>query len=135
MTGFVLALAGLACGDGGPGAGAATAAVTEAVPVKVGARFDGFIRAPGGPLGLVHIQDGRMCITCRTTGLATISKGISLAPDGEGRFRLTYFRHVFTGTAFREGRRSVLTLDPPARPAPPPWNGLLRAMYGPPRKP
>src|SRR5437870_3219307 len=59
MTGMVLALAGLTCGDGGPGIGAATA------PVAVdpsGGEWEGERYAPFVPFQLrVRLRQGLLC--------------------------------------------------------------------------
>jgi hypothetical protein len=67
MTGIVLALAGLTCGDGGPGMGAATAAVA---PNLVGA-WKGTVRFNGSEPYPMEFVKGGMRVHCRWTTLVS----------------------------------------------------------------
>jgi hypothetical protein len=95
--------------------------VTE--PVKLGAGLRGYLRLPGGPLRRAKVVKDRLLVE-GPGGVGTFF-GAELAPDGPGRFRLTFLGDL-RGTARREGGRLVLTLDrPAARPVPPEWAALI----------
>lgn len=122
MAGIVLALAGLAAGDGGPRMGAAREPVAE--PVNLGAEFRGYMRLAGGPLRPAELAKGRLLV--KAPGGVGFFGGAKLAPDGPGRFRLTFLGDL-RGTARREGGKIVLTLDLPAATpvSPDEWAALI----------
>jgi hypothetical protein len=108
MTSIVLALAGLTCGDGGPGAGAATAPVAE--PIEFGVGFRGYRRLPDGALCVVRVYESHVYMDSAPGGVRFYGSKLTL--DGPGRFRLGV---ELRGTVRREGRKIVLTPDRPRR--------------------
>ena len=145
MAGIVLALAGLTCGDGGPGLGAAQAPV--ALPFFSGPAF------PGRWAGAWEGTDWRGAKEARTVELAggvlrTVSAGdietqshdVKVAVEGAGALRMTIWSDVYhpaiyryeggrlvicvsegrgRPVAFRAGRRTVLLTLRPAAPRKP----------------
>jgi hypothetical protein len=107
MTPLLLTLASLTPGDGGPGGGAAR----EAVAVMLGDGFKGFIQGPDGPPCPAELRDGDLKVEHEST--ATTFHRISLTPDGESHFRMTWFGNVYKGAVGRQGRHVVLTLEHP----------------------
>jgi hypothetical protein len=92
MTGFVLALAGLTCGDGGPGMGAATAPVL----VNVAAC------AWEGEMRTCPVRVSKGLLTIRHPQLGHLFLEIVFLPDGfvscneakDGRYALNHGRLV-----------------------------------------
>jgi hypothetical protein len=90
MTGIVLALAGLTCGDGGPGMGAATAAVWATPRPDVRWEFEE--RTEGGGRVRVCLEGGRLSLEWGRRGRAGPVPVVFL-PDGSFIFasrRCTY---------------------------------------------
>jgi hypothetical protein len=108
MTGTVLALAGLTCGDGGPGMGASREPVK--VAVKLGDGFSGYIRLPGGPLCKAKQHRDALCLDFPGGQVCVFN--CALAPWGEGQFRLRHRGCVYRGTVSAGSRGIILTLDP-----------------------
>jgi hypothetical protein len=108
MTGIVLTLAGLTCGDGAPGAGAAREPVK--VVVDFGKGFRGRIRLPGGRQCEIRINNsGYLAFH---SYYSVVIPGPKLSADGEGRFRVTERFAVFGGTVSLERQGIILTLNP-----------------------
>jgi hypothetical protein len=108
MTGIVLALAGLTCGDGGPGMGAAREPAKFAVDFGKG--FRGRIRLPGEHPCEVRINDsGYLAFS---SYYEVVMPGPKLSADGEGRFRITGRFATFGGTVSVDKEGVVLTLNP-----------------------
>jgi hypothetical protein len=108
MTGIVLALAGLAAGDGEPGLGAAHEPVK--IAVDFGKGFRGHIRLPGGPLCQVWV-DASGYLTFRNYSEVTVP-GLKLSPSGESGFRVTGGGDVLAGTVSIDRQGIILTLNP-----------------------
>jgi hypothetical protein len=100
MTGVVLALAGLAAGDGGPGMGAATAAIRATLQPDV--RWEGEVWMEG--MGRVHVylEGGRLSLENDKFFLRTTAP-LAFHADGTGTISA---KHRFTYSL--EGHRLVL---------------------------
>jgi hypothetical protein len=110
MAGIVLALAGLTCGDGGPGMGPAREPGTE--PVKLGEGFKGYLRLAGGPACRAELRGGTLTLT-RYDGDPAELYYCALTGDGEGRFRLRWFVTVYRGTVETGPAGAILTVRGP----------------------
>jgi hypothetical protein len=106
MTGVVLALAGLTCGDGGPGSGAAREPVTAGV--KLPREFSALMRVPGGPLLEARLVKGDLHISY-PSGSATFHRCAFTGDEARG-FRLEWGGNVYRGDASRGPQGVVLTL-------------------------
>jgi hypothetical protein len=109
MTGFVLALAGLACADGGIGTEVTHAPVTYRVTFD--GHFKGLLRSGTGPACRVELVRGQLHVW-GPRRMSSYSP-CTLTADGEGRFRLSWGRSSCRGTYRDEGGRLVLSLLPP----------------------
>ncbi len=103
MTGVVLALAGLACGDGGPGAGAAWA---PAAVNPFACELEGTWQSRYGDLGKVRLAGGVL-----ETDLygAWMKCGCVLSDEGSGRVGVRWrSADTYPGIYKREGDRLVI---------------------------
>ena len=100
MTGFVLALAGLTCGDGGPGAGAAR----EAVEVSFEGIWVGAVQVNGGnPLPAKWDNDaGAFWVGPCGGSIANFAR------SGPGAILVTSLGDAYRGTYSFAGDRLVL---------------------------
>jgi hypothetical protein len=107
MTPLVLTLAGMLPGDGGPGGGASRQPVLP--PLTVNGAFRDFLRFETAPACPVDLSGGVLRLGGGEDRLS--APGCTLAPDGEGRFLLTFLSSPCRGTYRRQGDRFMLTLD------------------------
>jgi hypothetical protein len=89
MTGIVLALAGLTCADGGPGMGAATAAVWATPRPDVRWEYEG--RMAGVGQVRVYLEGGRFSFK---TGRSRVAGPVVFLPDGA--FIYGWWRHTYS---------------------------------------
>jgi hypothetical protein len=106
MAGIVLALAGLTCGDGGPGLGAAR----EPVGVKIGDGFRGFVRfGTAGRLCPAEMHGRTLHVRWpRETRRLT---DCTFQPNGSRGFWLRWNDYVYRGTIEEKGGHLILTID------------------------
>jgi hypothetical protein len=138
MTGFVLALAGLTCGDGGPGAGAATAAVAES-PMPLDGEWEGTARLGRSELCEARYSGGKLTLRW-PKGRMGCASPFELRPAGRGRARLTLSGRPLPAILRYEGRRLLVCYGdgkhgPPRSFAPDPNTVLLTLRQAAPRKP
>jgi hypothetical protein len=107
MTPLLLTLAGMLPGDGGPAGGAARQPVLP--PLTVNGAFRGFLRYETAPACPVDLSGGVLRLGDGEDRLYV--PGCTLAPDGEGRFLLTFLSSPCRGSYRRQGDRFILTLD------------------------
>ncbi|HZY89857.1 MAG TPA: hypothetical protein VFE78_33860 [Gemmataceae bacterium] len=103
MTGIVLALAGLTCGDGGPGMVAATATVAP----NLDGPWTGTVRFNGSAPYQMEFVKGGMRVRCRW-GTALVN--YDLVSSRQGSVRLSYGSDPCLGTFRLEGGRLALSL-------------------------
>jgi hypothetical protein len=108
MTGFMLALAGLTCGDGGMGTGAASEPVT--LRANLGATFKGHMRLPDGTAFPVEMEG--TAFRAWAPGRLRVLGDCELSADGPGRFRLQWGDVRLRGAVRLERRGVTLVLDP-----------------------
>jgi hypothetical protein len=108
MTAVVLALAGLAAGDGGPGLGAARQPV--ALDVQLGDRFKGYMRLPDGTAFRVEMEGKTFRLW--PPGRHRVLGDCERSADGPGRFRLQWGDVPLGGAVRRERRGVTLILGP-----------------------
>jgi hypothetical protein len=113
MTGIVLALAGLACGDGGPGTGAATAAVWATPRPDVRWEYEGWMEGAGRVR--VCLEGGQFSFRARTSGVAG---PVVFLPDRAFMFAWRRFTYSLDGDrlTIRGLGKDPLTLRPSATP-------------------
>jgi hypothetical protein len=133
MTGIVLALAGLTCGDGGPTSGAATATVVTETAVFLRGEWEGIRSFDGNRLGRFRLRDGKV------TGP---SPYLVIRPDGPGQVRIETFpiSRTAAGIWKRDGREVIIcaAFSPAPRPrsySPGGENFLIVLRPAAPRKP
>ena len=108
MTGFVLVLAALTCGDGGQSAGAAR----SPVEMTCRARFGCYLRVPDRPLLDIELSKGDLNIRWPAGVVLTHGPAL-LTVEGGCRFRLTCAGATLKGTVSYQGNRMVLNVKPP----------------------
>jgi hypothetical protein len=105
MTGIVLALAGLTCGDGGMGA--ASEPVT--LRANLGATFKGHMRLPDGTAFPVEMEGKTFRLW--SPGRRRVLGDCELSADGPGRFRLQWGCLRLGGAVRLERQGVTLVLD------------------------
>jgi hypothetical protein len=107
MTGIVLALAGLTCGDGGMGVGATSEPVT--LSANLGDGFKGHMRLPDGTAFRVEMEGPTF--RAWPPGRRRVLGDCELRADGPGRFRLEWGDTLLRGAVRRERQGVTLVLD------------------------
>src|SRR5947209_5234671 len=101
MTGFVLALAGLTCGDGGSGAGAAQ----EAVAVSFEGRWVGRLEGSGGKP--VPVEWNNTLGNAQVDGEGGVGRFVRTGP---GSINVIVLEDAYPGTYSWAGDRLILRI-------------------------
>ncbi len=105
MTGFLLALAGLTCGDGGMRA----ASEPLTLRANLGPRFQGYMRLPDGPAFPVEMEGKTFRLW--SPGRLRVLGDCELSADGPGRFRLQWGCLRLGGAVRLERQGVTLIMD------------------------
>ncbi len=111
MAGVVLALAGLTCGDGGPGTGAAAEDVRRGLHLR--GRWEGVLRNEHGEVFTATLE-GNVLLT-----YVILSHKVAVTDEGQGRLRLRWAFRDHLGIYHQEGDRLLIAFrdDSRGRPA------------------